>query len=278
MRNLWITTLFAAMTAVSPLSLHGQDKVQSSAAPTLKMTPEGRQALAEARAVAERVKGLEGEEREAALASAAQAYESVASSHASDKAACAQANFEAGELWRRHGSLSVAEEAYARAAELDANRYAERGLIQVAHMRRRQGQVEEAHGVYVTVATIKPASSRAHEARLWVGRTLESLDRREEAIAAYRKAVDAAAGPRQAIEACNWLAKALVTAGDLPGAEAAIGRADQAVQAVPAEQRSAAVTKALAEMSARRALQRAKDKKSDAHKDARRLEKKRGGP
>lgn len=279
MRNLWIAAFLALMAAPSA-QLRGQDRVQAGStaqAATLKLSPEGRQALAGARAVADRVAGLEDEARQTALAEAAKAYEAVLSSHANDKAACAQANFESAELWRRHGSLDLAEKAYARAAELDAYRYAERGLIQVAHMQRRQGRVEAANGVYKSVATLNPTSSRAHEARLWVGRTLESMDKPDEAIAAYRAAVDAAGRVRQVIEACNWLAKALVTTGDLAGAEAAIARADLAVEQAPDEERSASVMKALTEMSARKALQRAKDKKSGAHEDARKLEKGRRG-
>ena len=129
------------------------------------------------------------------------------------------------------------------------------------------------------VAAIDPGSTRAHEARLWIGRTLDSLDRPDEAIAAYRQAVGAAGRPRHTIEACNWLAKALVIVGDLEGAEASIGLADKAVQAAILEGGSGveSLKKALAEMSARKALQRAKDKKSGAHSDARRLEKGRRG-
>ena len=96
---------------------------------------------------------------------------------------------------------------------------------------------------------------------------------------AYRRAVEAAGRPRQVIEACNWLAKSLVAAGDLEGAAAAIGMADQAVQKVMANGGTGveSLKKALAEMSARKALQRAKDKKSGAHADARGLEKGRRG-
>ncbi len=82
------------------------------------------------------------------------------------------------------------------------------------------------------------------------------------------------------IEACNWLAKALVVADDLEGAAVAITRAEQAVQkAVMANGGTGveSLKKALAEMSARKALQRAKDKKSGAHADARGLEKGRRG-
>lgn len=252
-----------------------QDRPQA-----LKMSAEGRMALAGARKVADQVKGLEGEMRQGALERAAQSYEAVIVSYLSDPACCAAANFEAAELWRRHGSLAVAGKAYGRAAQLDPYRYGERGLLQVAHMQRRQKQVIEAHQGYVNVAAMNPGSSRAHEARLWVGRTLVTLGRPEESIIAYRRAVEAAGRPRQVIEACNWLAKSLVAAADLEGAAAALGVADQAVQKAAMAGDGTGVEslkKALAKMSARKALQRAKDKKSGAHEDARRLEKGRRG-
>lgn len=275
MRNLWIFTILAVMT-VAPTAM-GQGADAADATP--KMSAEGRQALAEAREVAGLVPGLDGVPRMAALQRAAEAYEGVIANHAGDRATCARASFEAAELWRRHGSLGVAEKAYGRAAELDPGRYAERGLLQVAHMQRRQDQVEKANEGYVKVAMINPGSSRSHEAMLWNGRTLESLEKPVEAIAVYRQAVEAAGRTRQSIEACNWLAKALVTSGDLDGAGVALTRADKAVEAaqVKGESGLQSLKKALAGMSARKALQRARDKKNGAHKDARSLEKGRRG-
>ena len=281
MRNVWILAVLAVMGAATPV--WGQAVQNGSEAPKttgpLKMTPEGRRALGEARKAADQVKGLGGEARQEALQRAAGAYEAVVGRYAGDPATCAAANFEAAELWRRYGSLAVAEQAYGRAAELDPRRYAERGLIQVAHMQRRQKQMGKAHQGYLKVAAIDPSSTRAHQARLWIGRTLDALDKPDEAIAAYRQAVGAAGRPRHTIEACNWLAKALVIVGDLEGAESAIGLADKTVQAAVLEGGSGveSLKKALAEMSARRALQRAKDKKSGAHRDARQLEKGRRG-
>lgn len=146
-------------------------------------------------------------------------------------------------------------------------------------MQRRQDQVEQAYQGYVKVAMIDPGSSRSHEARLWIGRTLESLEKPVEAIAAYRQAVEAAVRTRQSIEACNWLAKALVISGDLDGAAAALTVADKAVEAAERKGESGvqSLKKALVEMSARKALQRARDKKNGAHQDARSLEKSRRG-
>ena len=275
MRNFGIFTIVAVMTAV-PAAM-GQ--VADAANTTLRVSAEGRQALAEARGVAGLVTGLDGELRMAALQRAAEAYEGVTANHTGDRATCARASFEAGELWRRHGSLSVAERAYGRAAELDPGRYAERGLLQVAHMQRRQDQLEKANASYMKVAMINAGSSRSFEARLWIGRTTESLEKPVEAIAAYRQAVEAATRTRQSIEACNWLAKALVASGDLDGAAAALILADKGVEAAALKGESGveSLKKALAEMSARKALQRARDKKNGAHKDARSLMKGRRG-
>ena len=229
----------------------------------------GRQALKAAAELAEKVKGLRGPARDQALEQAAKAYEEVAAAHAGEPALAAQAAYEAGELWRRGSDLVLAEAAYRKAAELDRDRYAERAWLELGNMQRRQKKWDEAVATYTQLVEFAPKSSRAHDARLWIGRTLQQKGTPEPALAAFRTALDAAGSPLEAIEAANWLAKTLITTGDLAGAEAALTAAEQHRVAGPDAER---IRRALDDMSARRALQRARDKSGDAHEDAKDLE------
>jgi tetratricopeptide (TPR) repeat protein len=179
-----------------------------------------------------------------------------------------------GEAWRRHGSLEQAGAAYARAAELDPARLGARAGLQYAHTLRRLERLDEALLGYRKVAAIEPESSATREARVWIGRCLEESGQHDGAIEAYRAAVLRATAAADVLDASNRLAKLLVAKGDLAGAEEALQRADRAVADAAAEDAEAAprLRKALAEMSARKALQRARDKRDGAHEDARRLE------
>jgi hypothetical protein len=76
------------------------------------------------------------------------------------------------------------------------------------------------------------------------------------------------------VETCNWLAKTLLAQGDLDGAAESIARAEELVPNGEGPN-SERLRKAVRNMSARRALQRARDKANKAHEDASRLEKER---
>jgi tetratricopeptide (TPR) repeat protein len=243
-----------------------------------KASPEARAALQAAKAVAAKVKGLGSDERNATLEAAARAYEQVAADFVAEPAVAAQAMFEAGDLWRRHGSLALAETDLLQAARLDVGRYAQRGLLAAADMQRRQQQLDKALQTYAEAAKVDPGTSRAQEARLWQARLLQTMGKPEAAIAAFEAALEAARRPRQIIEACNWLAKAHITSGDLDAAQQAITHAETAIGAVDTSDQLEAerLRKALESMSARRALQRARDKQAKAGKDAAGLEAHRG--
>ncbi|HLQ39197.1 MAG TPA: tetratricopeptide repeat protein, partial [Planctomycetota bacterium] len=205
---------------------------------------------------------------------AAKTYELVAVDFAAEPMAAAQAQFAAAELWRRHGSPAPAEKDFLEAARLDPARFGQRATLEAADMQRRQKQNERALATYIQVVAMDASSSRAQEARLWQARLLQTLGRIDEALAAFATAVEAAERPRALIEAANWLAKALIQKGDLAAAEQALAHADTTIANAgeddPVE--AGRLQKALAGMSARKTLQRAKDKQNQAGKDARQLE------
>jgi tetratricopeptide (TPR) repeat protein len=246
----------------------------------VSLSERAKAALAEASAEAGAVKGLRGAARLESLERAAVKYETVAATLAAEPGACATAWYEAGELWRRHGSLAKAESAYGEALARDQDRFQGRALFQIAEMQRRQKLYDKAAASYRRAAQIDPGSARAHDARVAIARCLAAQGKHDEAVSAFRSALEAAERPRDVIEACNDLAKALVRAGDLDGARAAIEHAEKTVQGETESGGDDAdrLQSAVLEMSSRKALQRALDKRDQAAKDAVDLERSREAP
>lgn len=233
-----------------------------------------RQALVDARAVAAQAKGKKGSERNAALEAGAAAFQQVAEAFPVELAVVAEASFEAGELWRRKGALAEAERAYRAALANDPSRYEARASFEVAHLLRRGKQADAAVELYRKVATLQPGSARAQDALLWCGRTLQACGRLDDAITAFTTALQSASGAAAVITAGNWLAKAKIRRGDLDGARTVFvdvekRTADEVAGDTPAAKR---LQTALAEMSARKALQRGIDRKAGAAEDAADLE------
>lgn len=222
--------------------------------------------------------GVRGAERTATLELAAREFEAIAAEASSDKALVAQANWEAGECWRRAERIESASAAYAKVLETGDARFRQRALFQRASMLRRGKQLEEAQTLYAEAGTIDPESVRAHDARLWVARVLEMRGENDAAIESYRKAVASAVGARRTIEASDALAKILVRRGDLDGARAAIAHAEQASAGEIEEggEDAERIQKALEEMSVRGMLRRASDKATGAGKAAEDVEVSRG--
>ena len=216
------------------------------------------------------VRGLRGPERSKALEAAATAYDKVAADFAAEPWVAATAAFTAAETWRQQGSLALAEKGFLLAAQMDAERFAQRGLLGAADMQRRQKRYEEAMATYQKGAAIDPGSSRAQDARLWQARMLHDSERLDEAIAAYQSALESAHAGAQTIDVCNWLAIAWIAKGDFDAAAHAIDHAEQSVATLDDEDPIVLerLKKSLELMPAKRSLQRARDKRSQAGKDA----------
>ena len=230
----------------------------------------GRAALAAAKELAGRSRGLRGPERAKALEVAASAYDKVAAEHAAEPAVAGLAAITAADLWRQQGSVALAEKDYLLAAQIDADRFAQRGLLGDADMQRRQQRRDEAMVTYAKAAAIDPSNARAQDARLWQARLLQQAERIDEAIAAFQTALESADPGLETVEACNFLALAWIQKGDLDAAAKAIEHAEQALQA-PADEDPLVVErlkKAVESMSAKKGLQRARDKQAEAGKDA----------
>ncbi len=224
-------------------------------------------ALRDASRLVKAIKGLEGDERSAAIDRALAAFEAIGNRDQVAAGPRARAYYGAAELLRRKGELERAANAYGKAAELDADAFGERGLSGRAHMLRRLQRWDEALVLYRRVGAMDRQTNRVHEARLWVGRCLLAQDDVEAAVTAFEQGLQAAQRPRHLIETCNWLAKAHLVRGDLGAADAALQRAARAVPAGDSDE-ARSLQRAVDKMSARRALQRAKDKANGAHDDA----------
>lgn len=277
------------LMALAVASLAGQstpktqiDPVQSkseTAAKRAMPSAAARIALKGAGALRAKAKGTKGTDRAGIQRSAALAYQQVAADFAKEPAAAAAAHFAAGELWRVLREPQKSTACFVRADELDPSRYHTRATMNLAHLARRQKSTAKALSLYTEVANLEGGSSRGVEARLWVARLWASQGDAAKSASTYRKALEVATTPRQKMDVCNRFANHLIKAGDLDGAEALIQQARLASE-IAGLGKPEAVERALhrqasafAQMSARRALQKARDKANKAHLDALRVEK-----
>lgn len=236
--------------------------------------PGGKAALGSARAVAAAAKGKQGLERATALEAGARAFLAVAEQFKAEPMVAAEAAFEAAELWRRKGDLREAEAAYRTALEGDPTRFGVRATFELAHLLRRAKKSDDAVAAYRKVAEMQPGTARGQSALVWIGRTLQIVGQLDGAVAAFQDAFGKAGNPAAVITAGNWLAKALLAKGDLDAARNALTEVDKRVAGEAAGDTPAArrLQASLAEMTARRQLQRALDKKSGAATDAEALD------
>lgn len=272
---------FLALALAGALAAQGESGVQPPAArieplavAKVQISDAGKAALAAARELAQRTKGLQSAERLLALQQAAAAYDRVVVDFAAEPPVAGPAAFAAAELWRQQGSPSLAEKDYLMAAEIDAGRFGARAWFGAAEMQQRQKRLEEALVSYEKAQTAEPGGPHAHDARLGQARLLEALGRTDAAIAALQAALESARPGRQGIEAANLLALALVRKGDFEAAERAIEHAQHEVTAAGDEDAATAarLQKLADTMSAKKALQRARDKQNRAGAEAARLD------
>ena len=238
-------------------------------APAPRVTPD---CLKDARDLAARADKCHGPARARALELAAPAYDRCAAGL--QGAASASPAWAAAELWRRHGSLFLAEQSYLRAAHSDRRRYGQRALLGAADMQRRQRRRVAAAKTYRAAERVDPASARAQRARLWIARLLFADGKTEQAIARFQGALECASTPRQAIEAADHLAKSWVQIGALQRAQRVLDHVDRLVQtrAGETEQDMQRLRAASRRMGARKALQRALDARHGRGDDAVRLD------
>lgn len=282
-RRAWaVGPLATALLWVTLGGLAAQQKSESTKASN-KPSAEVRAAIAGAKAALAKAKGTKGAERQSILRAAAEAYAKVAQDFAHESVGSAPACFTAAETFRKIGEVDRAVGLYQQAVERDAGRFAERGTLELAHLMRRKKDRPRAIEFYTKVTTLKPTSVRAHQARLWIARLHLDSGQRDQALAAYRVAVDKAPSPRRQIDACDDLAGLLVKMGRLDEAERAIARAESATRSAGSEgkpdaRQAESLARAYAKMSSRRALQRARDKASKAHDSAEDIERSRKAP
>ncbi len=283
MKTIWMQTMFAALMALpvcaqeTPPNVGDGAVAKAAAKPT--MSDAGKKALAVAKEAAQKLRALRGPERAPVLEAAATAYDKVVADFGGEPAVGAFAAITAADLWRQQGSLPLAEKAYLRAAELDGPRFGQRGLMGAGDMQRRQKRVDEAMATYAKAIALEPGSSRAQEMRLWQARLLQGAGKVDEAIVAFQAALESADPGSQVVEACNFLALAWIEKGDLESAGRALEHAEQAVTAAADEdpQTVERLKKAIDGMSAKKALQRARDAQNRVGEDAAQLEASRQG-
>lgn len=255
----------------------GNKQKASEASPvtsTAKLSREARVSLGEARKMEAESRKVSGPARSRQLELAAVAFERLVVAFDGEPAAAARAAWSAAEIWRRHGSVPLAEKCYLHAARTDAVRYGQRGLLGAADMQRRQQRIEDAMKTYAMAEAKDPRTTRAQEARLWIARMLLAAGKVAKAIERFQAALESAPSKSQGILTANYLAKAWIRQGDLDAAGFVIEHArklsDGEADGDPVVAQR--LLRAYERMSAHKALQRALDKKHEAGKDAVRLD------
>lgn len=233
-----------------------------------------RAALGEARGLAALARRQLGPARSRALEQAAAAYDRCVARFEATPAVAAFAAWSAAELWRRHGSMLLAEKDYLHAARWDPRRYGQRGLLGAADMQRRQRRPADARKTYREAERLDPRTGYAHRARLWLARMLQADGELDRAIEGYQAALESAPTPRRAVEVADLLAKAWIAKGDLESAGFVLEHVEQLVRDAGSQgdRESEWLRRASRELPARKALQRALDKARDAGGDALRLD------
>lgn len=283
MKN-WFQSLSVALfvslfSAVGAQAQQEAPKAEPAADPAPRAVNPAKSALAEARKLYDAVRGLRGGDRIAKLELAAKAFEQVVSLAGEDAKLAALAAFFAAGAWRQQGSLALAERSYLAAAQFDSPRYGARGHLGAADMQRRLKRTDEAIAEYLKVIDLEPGSGAAQDARLWQARLLQVNGKIDEAIATFQSALEAARAGRDTIDTANYLALAWIQKGDFEAAGFVLEHAEEAIAALGEEDpvTQERLRKALEGMSARKALQRALDKKNGAAKDAEQLEEEKRG-
>ncbi len=275
----WVACAIA-MVSTCVAVLPAQEKTSEKPS-RVRPSKEASAAMKKADAIRATAKGKKGEARKAILREAAAAYIRMMEDFVREPIGAAPASFAAAEILRAAGNLDKAKGLYRKSIDLDGARYGDRSYLQLAHIARRTKDHSGAIVLYQKVASGKASSGRAHDARLWIARCHAAGGKNDAAVAAFQSAIDKAATPLQVIDGCNRIASLLVKLGRLDDAEKAIARAASAAELPSnakgkmAERLKKSLAKAYANMSSRRALQRARDKVNQAHKDAREVERRR---
>ncbi|MCB9898176.1 MAG: tetratricopeptide repeat protein [Planctomycetes bacterium] len=151
----------------------------------------GKLALAAAAAEKKAAYALDGADEEAALLEAARAYGVVADEPTYGLDERAEAAFRAGELLRARGRGDDAVQRFAHAVDLGrraqagrAREFGARGLLEQAHILRREGRQADAVTLYLRVGTEFPGQGKtAAQGTTWAIKLLVTLERFDEASA-----------------------------------------------------------------------------------------------
>jgi len=180
----------AVLALLGPVTMAG---VGDEDAPAADRGETANSRLDEVSAAKQRAYDLEGDERERALLEVAASYGAVADDDAHPVGDRAEAAFRAGEILRSRRRADQARRRFEQATAFGADgtderamEFAARGLLELAHLRRRASDVEGALGLYSEVGErfSDQARSNAH-ATTWRGKLLVREGRLDEARALY---------------------------------------------------------------------------------------------
>ncbi len=209
----------AVVVACVALALHARPLPASLQGP--KPTPQTAQQLLERAArLRSGLSGLEGAALFRARQELLSTLRSVRENYPADKLAAAQAAFLAGELLRAWNEPRSAQREFEQAREAGrGTEFEARSSMELAHLQRRSGRLEQALAGYTAVLTLDGSPpGLVDAARLWLGRVQLDLGRRDEARSTWWELGRAGRSPKIRIDAYDELALEAISRGDLEGA------------------------------------------------------------
>lgn len=218
-----------------------------------------RSALADASSGKRAAQKLDGAAKSEALAAVAADYGRIADDEAFPPAGRAEAAFRGGDILRGLKRLPDAEAQFRRAVELgepndDGREFAARGLLELAHIKRRAKDVPAALELYAQVASRFADQRRtAAHAATWTGKLLlKSGDREKGAAALMDFATTWPEYPTEAVRNADLVAVDQVEAGDEAAAQITVNKIRAVMEPVIAKggKQAEAVQKALDAMRA----------------------------
>jgi hypothetical protein len=229
----------AVPASATPAPLLASQDAEASGAPAVS-TEAGRAALAAASAIKRGAYATSGEAREALLLDAARAYEQVANETSFGQGDRVEGAFRAGEILRSRGFVEDAVARFREASRMGSDHehpavrsFGARGLLELAHVVRRENDLDAALEAYTDVRQrFEKQRRQVAHACTWTIKLLVKAGRLDEA-----GAVALGLGPflpdysLEAVRNVDLIAVALMDAGRTDSAHSAVAHLEAGVRA-----------------------------------------------
>ncbi len=201
-------------------------------------------------------KGLKGEEKEAQLRKALEAYSAVGSHFPESKAQVADACFRSGEILGSLKKFDEAREAFGKILELGEERkLSARALLEIGDLYRQEKKIDQAISSYEKTATqFGDQTAQRDQAWIWVGKLYWQQEKKEPARFAWRKVMDGDGEPARRISAFDLMAVSYLQDNDVKSAHEVVEKCIESFSSLASEENSKGrrIKEALEKMKSRK--------------------------